>query len=136
MGQMINKILHWLYSLFDSRLVHLAIVRRYTDANGNFVGELYMYNTFAGIGSYRLAGCSLDSLAFDLTSLSLADEPRTLDLEHDFLEPMQANTLRVGAIEPGYNDLVRQMIGRLKRKNIRLVIQNKFIEHILEPKKI
>jgi hypothetical protein len=128
--------LTWLRGLFDRRPVHLAIVRRYTDANNNFVGELYKYDTFAGVGSYRLVGCSLDSLAFDLGALCLADEPKTLDVAHDFLAPMPANTLRVGAAEPKDNDAVRAMIGRIPRRNIRLVVQNKFIEHVLEAKKI
>ena len=146
----LNKILRWLRAafgwlpnawayfrgLFDNRLVHIAIVRRYTDANNNFVGELYKYDTFAGVGTYRLIGCSLDSLPFELASVSLADEPKTLDLAHDFLAPMGENTLRVGAPEPKDNDSVREMIGRLKRKNIRLVIQNKFIEHVLDKKAI
>jgi hypothetical protein len=133
---MIESFIAWFRGLFNRSLVHMAIVRRYTDANGYFVGELYMYSTFAGIGSYRLVGCALDSLPFDLTSLSLADEPGTLDLKHDFLEPMGANTLRVGAPEPKDNDNVRRMIGQIPSRNIRLVIQNKFIEYVLERKNV
>jgi hypothetical protein len=128
-------LFNYLRGLFDRRPVLLAIVRRYQDANHNFVGELYRYDTFAGIGAYRLVGCSLDSLAVDLTALSLADEPRTLDLAHDFLEPMPANTLRVGAATPIDNDTVRLMIRDIPRRNIRLVIQNRFIEHVLEARK-
>ena len=129
---MFSLVKYWLRSLFDRTPVHLAIVRRYVDANGSFVGELYKYDTFAGVGTYRLVGCSLDTLPFDMGSLSLADEPNALDLLHDFLAPMPANTLRVGATTPADNESVRQMIGKLSRKNIRLVIQNKFIEHVLE----
>ena len=91
-----------------------------------------MYGIFAGVGTYRMVGMSLDSLPLELGSLSLGDEPGTLDLLHDFLAPMGANTLRVGAAEPQDNDSVRQMIGKLPRRNIRLVIQNRFIERILE----
>jgi hypothetical protein len=127
----IDKLWLWFCNLFKRELVHLAIVRRYADANGHYVGELYMYDTFAGVGCYRLVGCSLDSLALDLRALSLADEPGALDLLHDFLAPLAANTLRVGAAEPKDNERVRQMIGKLPRRNIRLVIQNKFIEHIM-----
>lgn len=132
---MLIKLFDWIRGLFDSTPVHLAIVRRYADANGHYVGELYMYGTFAGVGTYRCVGCSLDSFPLELRSLSLGDEPGALDLLHDFLAPMQANTLRVGAAEPKDNDSVRQMIGQLKRRNIRLVIQNKFIEYVLEGKK-
>jgi hypothetical protein len=131
---LIAQFYRWVYSLFDSTPVHLAIVRRYADANGAYVGELFMYGTFAGTGCYRLVGCSLDTLPLDLGSLSLGDEPGTLDLLHDFLAPMAANTLRVGAAEPKDNEAVRKMIGRLPRRNVRLVIQNRFIERILEGK--
>lgn len=133
---MLTKLYNWLYRWFDSSPVHLAIVRRYKDANGHYVGELYKYDTFAGVGSYRMIGCSLDSFPLELGSLSLADELGALDLLHDFLAPMAANTFRVGAAEPSDNENVRQMIGKLKRRNIRLVIQNRFIEFILEKKNV
>lgn len=85
-----------------------------------------------------MIGASLDSFPLELGSLSLGDEPGALDLLHDFLAPMSDNTLRVGAAEPKDNESVRQMIGKLPRRNIRLVIQNRFVEHILdkEPKKL
>lgn len=133
---MITKLYNYIRGIFNRTPVHLAIVRRYRDANGHYVGELYMYGTFAGIGSYRMVGCSLDSFPFDLGSLSLGDEPNALDLANDFLAPLPPNTFRVGAAEPRNNDAVRKMIARLPRRSIRLVIQNKFIEHVLESKKI
>lgn len=132
---MLTELYSWLRGLFDHRITHLAIVRRYADADGSYVGELYRYDTFGGIGSYRLVGCSLDSLKFDLTALSLADEPQCLDLKNDFLAPMPVNTVRIGAAEPKDNDAVRQMISSIPRRNIRIVIQNKFIEHVLQPRK-
>lgn len=120
--------------LFSRAIVHLAIVRRYADANGHYVGELYRYDTFAGVGTYRMIGCSLDSLPLDLAALSLGDEPRALDLEHDFLAPLAADTLRVGAAEPQNNEQVREAIAAIPRRNIRLLIQNRFIEHVMERK--
>lgn len=128
----------WIRSLFNREPVHLAIIRRYQDANHHSIGELYLYGVFAGVGSYRMIGASLDSFPLELGSLSLGDEPGALDLLHDFLAPMSDNTLRVGAAEPKDNESVRQMIGKLPRRNIRLVIQNRFVEHILdkEPRKI
>jgi hypothetical protein len=133
---MLRRAWDFIRSLFDSSPVHLAIVRRYRDANSHNVGELYMYGVFAGVGSYRMIGASLDSFPLELGSLSLGDEPGALDLLHDFLEPMAENTLRVGAVEPKDNESVRRMIGKLPRRNIRLVIQNKFIEHIMERKPV
>lgn len=135
---MLTKLGHWLtqvlHGLFNHELVHLAVVRRYADANGHYIGELYMYGTFAGVGAYKMIGASLDSFPLELGSLSLADEPGALDLLHDFLAPMGANTLRVGATEPKDNMSVRCMIGRIPRRNIRLVIQNRFIQYVLEKK--
>jgi hypothetical protein len=133
---MLKRLFDWLYRLFDTTPCHIAIVRRYADCNGSFVGELYLYSVLAGIGSYRLVGCSLDSFPLDLGSLSLGDAPHALDLVHDFLEPMPRNTLRVGAPIPVDNDTVRRMISNIPRRNIRLVIQNKFIEYVLERKTI
>ena len=132
---MLAKLYNLIRGLFDRTPVHLAIVRRYRDANDHYVGELYMYGTFAGVGSYRMVGCSLDSFPLELGSLSLGDEPGALDLLHDFLAPMSPNTFRVGAPDPKDNESVRRMVGRLPRRNIRLVVQNKFIEHVLEPRK-
>jgi len=131
---LLTKLYTWFCGLFDRSPVHLAIVRRYRDANGRHVGELYMYGTFAGVGSYRMVGCSLDSFPLDLGSLSLGDEPGALDLLHDFMAPMGANTFRVGACEPKDNESVRRMVGGIPRRNIRLVIQNRFIEHVLDRK--
>ena len=133
---MLSKLFAYIRGLFSRAPIHLAIVRRYADANGSFVGELYKYDTFAGVGAYRLVGCSLDTLPLELGSLSLGDEPGTLDLLHDFLAPMGSNTLRVGAAEPKDNENVRRMIGKLPRRNIRLVIQNRFVEHVMEKKTI
>jgi hypothetical protein len=133
---LIDTLLSWLRGLFSRKPVHLAIVRRYADANHSFIGELYMYGAFAGVGSYRMIGVSLDSLPLELGSLSLGDEPDTLDLAHDFLAPMPPNTLRVGAAEPADNDAVRKQIAALPRRNIRLVIQNRFIEHVLESRRL
>jgi hypothetical protein len=129
-----TRLYNWLINIFNYEPVHLAIVRRYQDAQGHNVGELYLYGVFAGVGSCRMIGCSLDSLPLDLTALSLLDEPDALDLEHDFLAPMAVNTLRVGAAEPKDNDAIRNIIRRIPRRNIRIVLQNRFVEHILERK--
>jgi hypothetical protein len=128
----IAQVVGFVKGFFDKRPVRLAIVRRYADANGSFIGELYMYGTFAGIGAYKMVGCSLDTLPLDMGSLSLNDEPGTLDLLHDFLAPMGPNTLRIGACLPEDNEHVRTMVGRIPRRNIHLVIQNKFIEHVMD----
>jgi hypothetical protein len=126
------RLIAFLRSLFSPQPVRLAIVRRYCDANGNYVGELYMEGTFAGVSAYRMVGVSLDSLPLDWK-----ESPEwTLDTSNDFLAMMPLHTVRVGAINPADNDRVRRMISDLPRRKMSLVIQNKFIEHVLETKKI
>lgn len=130
--RLIRKIREWLYA--DP--VCLAIVRRYADANGAFVGELYLYETvtrrYDTIAGYRMIGASLDTLPLELDHRET--DVFALDTENDFLAPMPAMTMRVGALEPKDNENVQRMIRRLPRRNMRLMIQNGFIEHVLQPK--
>jgi hypothetical protein len=131
-----NMLTYWLVGLFDRHPIRLAIVRRYADANGNYVGELYMEGTFAGVSAYRMIGVSLDSLPLEWADMQgiTAKQEFLLDTKHDFLAFMPPETIRVGAIDPAENDKVRAMIGRLPRKRISLIIQNRFIEHVLMKK--
>jgi len=131
---MLSRLFNFVRGLFCRSLVHLVVVRRYRDANGHNVGELYMYGIVNSKGTFRLVGCSLDSLPLDLTFLSLGGEPGALDLDHDFLAPMPPGRLRVGAAEPADNDAVRRMVGRLPRRRTRVTVQNRFIEHVMERK--
>jgi hypothetical protein len=128
----IQRFLAWL----NPEPVKLAIVRRYQDANGSFVGELYLYNVVTRrhdtVTGYQMIGASLDTLP-----LELGQEQTTvfaLDTGNDFLAPMPPMTLRVGAMEPKDNDSVRRMIRRLPRRNMTLIVQNRFIEHVLDTK--
>jgi hypothetical protein len=134
---MINRLLDFLRSLVYRAPVHLAIVRRYQDANGNYVGELYREQTRNGISSYGMVGCSLDSLPFDAFNPSVDACSYTLDTDRDFLAlPMPPRHIRVGAFDPKDNDAVRRMIGSLPRRRMTVVIQNRFIEHVLDNKSI
>jgi hypothetical protein len=131
---MLTKFYMWLrlrlHGLFAAKPVKLAIVRRYADANGSYVGELYMEGNIAGVSAYRMIGVSLDTLPIDAVKL----ETWRLDTLNDFLVPMSPETIRVGAIDPKDNDSVRKMVRKLPRKNMTLIIQNRFIEHVLENK--
>lgn len=122
----------WLYlvSLVSPRHVRLAIVRRYADANGNYVGELYMDN---GHGSYGMIGASLDSLELNADGLTL-HAGEMLDTRNDFLAFMPMRSVRVGALDPVDNDNVRRMIADLPRRNMTMIIHNGFIEHPSEIK--
>lgn len=120
----------WIVGLLNPKPVKLAIVRRYTDANGAYVGELYLYQDYGRITGYAMIGMSLDTLPLDTSETTVF----TLDMGNDFLAPIPPMTLRVGAMEPRDNDAVRLMICRLPRRNMSLQIQNRFIEHILAPR--
>jgi hypothetical protein len=129
-----TKLYTWVRNLFDRSPIHLAIVRRYRDANYNYVGELYMYLE-SKRPIYNMIGVSLDSFTLDESYAMQLWNPRTmLDLDHDFLAPLPPNTMRVGAADPKDNDSVRAMIRKLNRRNIKLVIQNRFIEHVMDKK--
>jgi len=123
-------MLSWLRNLFSRKPVRLAIVRRYADANGSYVGELYMERTVKGISSFDMVGVSLDTCSLDTASIL---SPR-IDTANDFLALMPPNTIRVGALQPVENDRVRAMVAKLPRRNMTLVIQNRFIEHVMERK--
>ena len=114
-------MLNWLRGLFNHEPVTLTIVRRYQDACGQNVGELYRNGVCIGY--------SLDSFPLDI--VSLLPQYDTFDLEHEFLAPMVADRIRVGSMVPADNDSVRAMISRIPRKNIRVAFQNHFVEHVL-----
>ena len=106
----------------------MAIVRRYTDANGSFVGELYLLGTFFGVLQYQMIGVSLDTLPFETKEIRSFD----LDTENDFLHPMPEGCVRVGALDPRDNDAVRANVARLAGEGtICLQVQNRFVEHVL-----
>jgi hypothetical protein len=110
----------------------LAVIRRYTDANGSFVGELYLLGSFAGVLGYSMIGVSLDTLPFDCQN---GVDSFDLDVEHDFLAPMPPGCVRVGAQDPRDNDAVRSHVARLAREGtISLQVQNRFIEHVIASK--
>jgi hypothetical protein len=118
--------------LFKRKAWSMAIVRRYTDANGSFVGELYLLGTFCGVLQYNMIGVSLDTLPFAAKELGSF----VMDTEHDFLAPMPAQCVRVGAQDPMDNDAVRQHVAKLASDGrIVLQVQNRFIEHVMESKR-
>jgi len=128
-------MIDFIKGLFRRAPVRLAIVRRYADANGSYVGELYMEQEQNGIRSYRMIGASLDTLPLDIDLTLRVNMAYVLDTENDFLAYMPAGRLRVGALDPQDNDRVRRMVARLPRRRMTLVVQNRFIEHVLEPRK-
>ena len=125
----IADALNAIYRLFDFSPVHLAIVRKYTDANGHYIGELYL--ELPDRHGYRMIGVSLDSLPLDYTGGKMW----RLDTRNDFLAPLPRNVVRVGAVDPGNNDFVCDYVHSLPRWDMSLMVQNRFIEFILDGKK-
>lgn len=106
----------------------MAIVRRYCDANGAYVGELYLLGTFCGSLQYNMIGVSLDTMPLDVKQVTGFN----LDVDNDFLAPMPTGTVRVGAQDPQDNDVVRANVRRLAREGtIVMQVQNRFVEHVL-----
>src|SRR5260221_10981068 len=71
----------------------MTIVRRYADANGSYVGELYLLGLFMGTLQYSMIGVSLDTLPLEAKNVMSFE----LDVENDFLKPMPKGCVRVGA---------------------------------------
>lgn len=124
----IEKIKAWIYALFHGEPVQLVVVRRYIDAQGRFIGELYM-------GEGRPAvqiGMSCDTMPF-----TAGDDkpPKTLfrlEFNGDFLSPMGPDGLRVGAQAPAENEAVRQIVSLRRYCKLSVRVLNRFIEHIME----
>lgn len=132
-------LIGWIKGFFRRDPVKLVIVRRYQDANGSYVGELYMYEIvhrkYDTIKGYRMIGVSLDTLPLDIMDRNKhTDHEREsfhLDTLNDFLAPIPGDTVRVGALDPIENDSVRQMMASLPRCRMFLFVQNRFIERVL-----
>lgn len=130
---MLRSTLTWLKSLFSRlkrrKAYSLAIVRRYADANGAFVGELYLLGTFCGVLNYNQIGMSLDTLPFDCANGVPSFD---LDTDNDFLRPMPSMCVRIGAQDPQDTDCVRAHVRRLATEGrIELKVQNRFVEHVM-----
>lgn len=111
----------------DPPPVLLVICRKYLDANGRFVGELYAQQS---VGGLTMIGVSLDSLALGATE----GQPDYLDTNNDFLALMPDNVIRVGAMEPLNTLAVRLAVRKMPKKHMRILLQNRFIESVMEGK--
>lgn len=129
---MLSRLYSFVRGLFLTKKTwSMAIVRRYADANGSFVGELYLLGSFAGVLQFSMIGVALDTLPFEARDVQAFD----LDVEKDFLAPMPEGCVRVGAQDPRDNDAVRAHVAKLaKTGTIRLQIQNRFVEHVMSRK--
>lgn len=103
------------------------MVRRYADAQKNFIGELY-----DGAGrDAKMIGATCDNWPMNADVKGLPGMP-SLCWKKEFLAPLPANTLRVGALKPEDNKTVQDYIACRRFSPIRITVLNRFVEHILE----
>lgn len=114
----------WYFARHPFDVVQLTVVRRYADAQGHYIGELYDDNG----RSARMIGVSCDNLALD----SKAAASSVLRWNEEFTAPMKANTLRVGGQVPEVNAHVWEYVALRRFCTVRIAILNRFVEYILE----
>jgi hypothetical protein len=115
----------WYFVAHPFAVVKLTVVRRYVDAQGNYIGELYKDG--------RMIGASCDNWPLDVDMHRLIASPK-LCWRYSFLEPLPQYTIRVGGIEPGTNTLVQAHIAERRFCDIKITVVNRFVEHVLERK--
>lgn len=121
----VSQIAAFVYACYDSRPVLMTVIRRYLDAKGNYIGELYLHET--GKPAHMI-GMTCDT--FPLGAEFVLNP--IIDTDHDFLDPMPMMRMRVGSMTPDENDRIRGMIAWFKFKDVRVNVQNRFCETILE----
>lgn len=117
----------WYVAFHPFDPVYFTVVRRYADAQKNFIGELYEGNG----RDAKMIGASCDNWPLNADVSGLPGRPK-LCWKKDFLAPLPANTLRVGAMEPKDNKTVQSYIASRQLSPIRITVLNRFVEHILE----
>ena len=123
----LKAIVYFLCHPFD--IVNLTVVRRYIDAQGHFIGELY-----EGDGrDAKMIGASCDNWSLDADVKPLIGLPR-ICWRKSFLDPLPVNTLRVGALEPRDNAAVQAYIATRQFAVIRVAVLNRFIEFVFDKK--
>lgn len=122
---LLRALWYFIFHPFD--VVYLTVVRRYADAQKHFISELY-----EGEGrDAKMIGASCDNFPLNADTRALPATP-SLCWGRDFTAPLPANTLRVGAFKPEENEAVRQHMAVRRFCVIRIVILNRFVEHVME----
>lgn len=111
-------------------ITHLTIVRRYADAQGHYIGELYEGNGRNAL----MIGASCDNFPLDQDTRPEMANPK-ICWRHSFLEPLPENTVRVGSFEPQLNGFVQRYMARRRFCITRLLVLNRFVEHVMEAKR-
>ena len=120
----LKAIAYFLCHPFD--IVKLTIVRRYVDAQGHYIGELY-----EGAGRYsRMIGATCDNMSLNADMATYGVDP-FICYSKSFLDPLPAYTLRVGALEPSFNAIVQEYIALRRFNRVRVIVLNRFVEHVM-----
>lgn len=112
------------YATFNRTPVAMTIIRRYLDAKGNFIGELYLHD---GDKPAYMIGMSCDTYPFEAEGVLYP----IIDTDNDFLVPMPEFMLRVGAMTPDENDRIRDQIDMFRYRVVQVNVQNRFCETVL-----
>lgn len=105
---------------------NVTVVRRYVDAQGHYIGELYDGDSRTA----RMIGYSCDNWPLDADVRALPMHPRVC-WSKSFLDPLPSNTLRVGAMEPVDNADVQAYVAMRRWCPLRIVVLNRFVEHVM-----
>lgn len=112
-------------------IFYLTVVRRYVDAQGHYIGELYEGNDRTA----KMIGASCDNWPLNADEHPLPPSPRVCWRE-DFLAPLPDNTLRVGAMEPQDNAKAQAYVALRRFCILRVTVLNRFVEHVLGDKHV
>lgn len=119
----------WYTAMHPFDTFNVTVVRRYVDAQGHFIGELY-----DGDGrNARMIGYACDNWPLNADTAALPMHPRVCYAK-SFLDPLPKNTLRVGAMEPSDNADVQAYVAMRRWCPLRITVLNRFVEHVLGEK--
>lgn len=105
---------------------NITVVRRYIDAQGRYIGELY-----EGDGrDARMIGASCDNMPLNVEGWRLPLDA-ALCSRYSFLDAMPVNTIRVGAMEPQDNAAVQEYVALRRWLPLRVSILNRFVERVM-----
>lgn len=124
---MISTIKAFLFALAHRRPLQFVVIRRYADAKGHFIGELYVDG--------KMAGMSCDSLPLGYGAMPdgvLLELHTRLDCASEFTDPMLPNAIRVGGNTPEETIAARYDMQIRRYCKVQWQICNRFIEHVME----
>lgn len=121
----LSRIAAFAYACYNTSPVVMTVIRRYIDAKGNYIGELYLHE----MGKPAcMIGMTCDTFPFEVEYVL----GPIIDTDHEFTDPMPMMRMRVGAMTPDENDRIREQISWFKYKDVRVNVQNHFCETVLE----